>query len=38
MAIAERLNLPVLFVIERDGHFEEQVCCAFERYRTQELS
>ena len=39
MAIAERLNLPVLFVIERDGQFEEQVCCAFQRYRKQgELS
>lgn len=38
MAIAERLNLPVLFVIERNGQFEEQVCCAFERYRTQEPS
>jgi thiamine biosynthesis lipoprotein len=38
MAIAERINLPVLFVIERDGQFEEQVCCAFERYRAQELS
>jgi thiamine biosynthesis lipoprotein len=38
IAIAERLNLPVLFVIERDGQFEEQVCCAFERYRKQEVS
>jgi FAD:protein FMN transferase len=38
MAIAERLNLPVLFVIERDGQFEERVCCAFQRYRKQELS
>ena len=38
MAIAERLNHPVLFVIERDGQFEERVCCAFERYRKQELS
>lgn len=39
MAIAERLNLPVLFVIERDGQFEEQVCCAFQRYQKQgELS
>ena len=38
MAIAERLNLPVLFVVERDGQFEERVCCAFERYRKQELS
>ncbi len=36
MAIAERLNLPVLFVIERDGRFEERVCCAFQRYRKQE--
>jgi thiamine biosynthesis lipoprotein len=36
MAIAERLNLPVLFVIERDGQFEERVCCAFQRYRRQE--
>lgn len=33
MTIAERLNLPVLFVIERDGQFEERVCCAFQRYR-----
>jgi thiamine biosynthesis lipoprotein len=38
MAIAERLSLPVLFVIERDGQFEERVCCAFQRYRKQELS
>ena len=38
MAIAERLNLPVLFVIERDGQFEERACCAFQRYRKQELS
>ena len=38
MVIAERLNLPVLFVIERDGQFEERVCCAFQRYRKQELS
>jgi FAD:protein FMN transferase len=38
MAIAERLGLPVLFVIERDGQFEERVCCAFQRYRKQELS
>ena len=38
MAIAERINLPVLFVIERDGQFEERVCCAFQRYRKQELS
>lgn len=38
MAIAERLSLPVLFVIERDGQFEEQVCCAFQRYRKQEVS
>ncbi len=38
MAIAERLNLPVLFVVERDGQFEERVCCAFQRYRKQELS
>jgi thiamine biosynthesis lipoprotein len=37
MAIAERLSLPVLFVIERDGQFEERVCCAFQRYRKQEL-
>ena len=36
IAIAERLSLPVLFVIERDGQFEEQVCCAFQRYRKQE--
>jgi len=36
MAIAERINLPVLFVIERDGQFEERVCCAFQRYRKQE--
>ncbi len=38
MAIAERFSLPVLFVVERDGHFEERVCCAFQRYRKQELS
>ncbi|HMS82373.1 MAG TPA: FAD:protein FMN transferase [Nitrospira sp.] len=38
MAIAERLNLPVLFVIERDGQFEERACCSFQRYRKQELS
>lgn len=38
MAIAERLNLPVLFVIEHDGQFEERVCCAFQRYRQQVLS
>ncbi|TKB91894.1 MAG: FAD:protein FMN transferase [Nitrospira sp.] len=38
MAIAERLSLPVLFIIERDGTFEERVCCAFQRYRQQEMS
>ena len=38
MATAKRLNLPVLFVIERDGQYEERTCCAFERYRKQELS
>lgn len=38
MVIAERLGLPVLFIIEQDGQFEERVCCAFQRYRTQELS
>lgn len=38
MTIAERIGLPVLFIIERDGQFEERVCCAFERYRRQELS
>lgn len=38
MAIAERLHLPVLFVIEQNGQFEERVCCAFQRYRKQELS
>lgn len=38
MAIAERINLPVLFVVERNGQFEERVCCAFQRYRKQELS
>jgi len=38
MAIAERLNLPVLFVIERDGTFEERACCSFQRYRRQEIS
>lgn len=38
MAIAERLHLPVLFVIEQDGQFEERVCCGFQRYRKQELS
>ncbi|MBM4139071.1 MAG: FAD:protein FMN transferase [Nitrospira sp.] len=38
MTIAERINLPVLFVIDRDGQFEERVCCAFQRYRQQVLS
>jgi len=38
MAIAERLSLPVLFIVERDGQFEERVCCAFQRYRRQEIS
>ncbi len=38
MAIAERLHLPVLFVIEHDGQFEERVCCGFQQYRKQELS
>ncbi len=38
MAIAERLHLPVLFVIEHDGQYEERVCCGFQRYRKQELS
>lgn len=38
MPIAERLGLPVLFIIERDGQFEERVCCAFQRYRGQEIS
>lgn len=38
MAIAERLNLPVLFVIEHDGRFEERACCGFQRYRKQEVS
>jgi thiamine biosynthesis lipoprotein len=38
MAIAEQLGLPVLFIIERDGQFEERACCAFQRYRKQELS
>ena len=38
MAIAERLHLPVLFVIDHDGRFEERVCCGFQRYRKQELS
>ncbi len=38
MAIAERLSLPVLFIIERDGTFEERVCCAFQRYRQKEIS
>ncbi len=38
MAIAEQLGLPVLFVIEHDGQFEERACCAFQRYRKQELS
>ena len=38
MAIAERLGLPVLFIIERDGQFEERVCCGFQRYRRQEMS
>ena len=38
MAIAEWLGRPVLFIIERDEQFEERVCCAFQRYRRQELS
>ena len=38
MAVAERHNLPVLFVVEHDGQFKEHVCCAFQRYREQELS
>jgi thiamine biosynthesis lipoprotein len=38
MAVAERLGLPVLFIIERDGKFEERVCCGFQRYRRQEIS
>jgi thiamine biosynthesis lipoprotein len=38
MAIAEQLGLPVLFIIERGGQFEERVCCAFQRYRRQEIS
>jgi FAD:protein FMN transferase len=38
MAIAERIGLPVLFIIERDGQFEERVCCDFQRYRRQEMS
>jgi len=38
MAIAERLGRPVLFIIERDGQFEERVCYAFQRYRSQELA
>jgi thiamine biosynthesis lipoprotein len=38
MAIAERLNLPVLFIIDRNGRLEERSCCAFQRYRKQELS
>ncbi len=38
LAIAERLGLPVLFIIERDGQFEERVCCGFQRYRRQEIS
>lgn len=38
MAVAERLGLPVLFIIERDGKFEERVCCAFQRYHSQENS
>ncbi|MDH4080084.1 MAG: FAD:protein FMN transferase [Nitrospira sp.] len=38
MAIADRLHLPVLFVFEHDGQFEERVCCGFQRYRKQELS
>ena len=38
MAIAKRLGLPVLFIIERDGQFEERVCCDFQRYRRQEIS
>jgi thiamine biosynthesis lipoprotein len=38
MALAEQLGLPVLFIVERDGQFEERVCCAFQRYRRQEMS
>jgi len=38
MAIAERLGLPVLFIVERGGQFEERVCCGFQRYRRQEMS
>ncbi|MDZ4856874.1 MAG: FAD:protein FMN transferase [Nitrospirota bacterium] len=38
MALAEQLGLPVLFIVERDGQFEERVCCAFQRYRRQEIS
>jgi FAD:protein FMN transferase len=38
MAIAERLGLPVLFIIEHDGQFEERVSFAFQRYRRQEIS
>lgn len=38
LAIAERLGLPVLFIVERGGQFEERVCCAFQRYRRQEVS
>ncbi len=37
MTIAERLGLPVLFIIERNGQFEERVCCAFQQYRQQEI-
>lgn len=33
MAMAERLGLPVLFIIERDGNFEERVSHAFQLYR-----
>ena len=33
MAVAERLGLPVLFIIARDGNFEERVSRAFQPYR-----
>ena len=38
MAVAERLGLPVLFIIARDGNFEERVSRAFHLYRKQETS
>jgi len=38
MAVAERLGLPVLFIIDRGGNFEERASRAFQPYRKQETS